>query len=87
MNKVDTRFLDAPAVRRKEPRRPTRVGQSYFVRTFGCQMNVADSNDVAERFIMHGIQAIDDPAKADLIVVNTCSVREHAEQRAKARIR
>ncbi|MBN1576958.1 MAG: tRNA (N6-isopentenyl adenosine(37)-C2)-methylthiotransferase MiaB [Chitinispirillaceae bacterium] len=57
----------------------------YF-QTFGCQMNVADSNDIGERLFTHGFRSSDDPAKADLIVVNTCSVREHAEQRAKTRI-
>ncbi len=57
----------------------------YF-RTFGCQMNVADSNEVAERLRMYGFQTTEDPSAADLIIVNTCSVREHAENRAKARI-
>ncbi|MBN1307401.1 MAG: tRNA (N6-isopentenyl adenosine(37)-C2)-methylthiotransferase MiaB [Chitinispirillaceae bacterium] len=49
-------------------------------------MNVADSNDVAERLFTHGFQTIGDPGKADLIIVNTCSVREHAERRARVRI-
>jgi tRNA-2-methylthio-N6-dimethylallyladenosine synthase len=57
----------------------------YF-QTFGCQMNIADSDELRRKLIGRGFvdtESIDD---ADLIVVNTCSVREHAEQRAKARI-
>jgi tRNA-2-methylthio-N6-dimethylallyladenosine synthase len=59
---------------------------SVFFETFGCQMNVADSNMLAQALYAKGYYAADDCASADLIVVNTCSVREHAEVRAKARI-
>jgi tRNA-2-methylthio-N6-dimethylallyladenosine synthase len=59
---------------------------SVFFQTFGCQMNVADSGDVARELYRREFHPTDDPAEADLIVVNTCSVREHAEQRARARI-
>lgn len=59
---------------------------SVFFQTFGCQMNVADSNELCDRLLARGFQPIEDPSFADLIVVNTCSVREHAEQRARVRI-
>ena len=59
---------------------------SVFFETFGCQMNIADSNMLAHALYAKGYYAADDSASADLIVVNTCSVREHAEVRAKARI-
>ncbi len=58
----------------------------YF-QTFGCQMNVADSNELCDRLTARGYKPTEDPTFADIIVVNTCSVREHAEQRARVRIR
>ena len=57
----------------------------YF-ETFGCQMNVADSDMLAQALFSQGVMPVEDSAKADLIVINTCSVREHAEIRAMARI-
>jgi tRNA-2-methylthio-N6-dimethylallyladenosine synthase len=57
----------------------------YF-QTFGCQMNVADSNELGSKLFIRGYHPTEDPTLADLIVVNTCSVREHAEQRARVRI-
>jgi len=57
----------------------------YF-QTFGCQMNVADSNEFGSKLFVRGYHPTEDPSLADLIIVNTCSVREHAEQRARVRI-
>lgn len=58
----------------------------FYFQTFGCQMNVSDSDAVSVKLVQHGFLATDDVTKADLIIVNTCSVRNKAEQRAKARI-
>jgi tRNA-2-methylthio-N6-dimethylallyladenosine synthase len=57
-----------------------------FFETFGCQMNVADSDMLAQALFSLGYSIIEESEHADLIVVNTCSVREHAEVRALARI-
>ena len=51
----------------------------YLVQTFGCQMNVHDSRRIEEVLGAEGYQAADEPADADVIVLNTCSVREKAE--------
>ncbi|MFP4164993.1 MAG: tRNA (N6-isopentenyl adenosine(37)-C2)-methylthiotransferase MiaB [Chitinispirillaceae bacterium] len=59
---------------------------SVFFQTFGCQMNVADSDSIHSLLSQRGFVLTDSPHKADLIVVNTCSVRENAEKRARARI-
>ncbi|MCU0608167.1 MAG: tRNA (N6-isopentenyl adenosine(37)-C2)-methylthiotransferase MiaB [Chitinispirillaceae bacterium] len=59
---------------------------SVFFQTFGCQMNVADSGALARALSRRGYKAAPSPEQADLIVVNTCSVRERAEERAKSRI-
>ena len=49
--------------------------------TFGCQMNVDDSDRVGRRLASLGYRPTDDPIGADLIIVNTCSVREKAAQK------
>lgn len=57
-----------------------------FFETFGCQMNVADTDSLAAALAAHGFTTTQHPDAADLVVVNTCSVRERAEKRALARI-
>lgn len=54
----------------------------FFIQTFGCQMNVADSNLMAAQFEDRGMSLTDEKASADVIVLNTCSVRSHAELKA-----
>ena len=53
-----------------------------FVLTFGCQQNEADSEKLAGMAQDMGYELCSDPADADLIAVNTCAIREHAEQKA-----
>ena len=54
--------------------------------TFGCQMNVHDSEIVAGRLSQLGYEMVDDPEGADAVFVNTCTVREHAKFRGLARL-
>lgn len=54
----------------------------YFIQTLGCQQNEADSERIAGMCELMGYFPTNDPAKAKLIFVNTCAVREHAEKRA-----
>jgi tRNA-2-methylthio-N6-dimethylallyladenosine synthase len=54
----------------------------YHIWTVGCQMNVADSRKLAAGLDRAGLSPVDAPEEADLVVLNTCSVREHAEDRA-----
>ena len=58
----------------------------YYIWTFGCQMNKADSAKLAAGLDRLGLQAAATPEEADLLVVNTCAVREHAEQRAASKL-
>jgi tRNA-2-methylthio-N6-dimethylallyladenosine synthase len=60
--------------------------QTVFFQTFGCQMNVADSDELLRALVMRGYVQVADADAAKLIIVNTCSVRERAEERALARI-
>ena len=54
----------------------------YHIWTVGCQMNVADSRKLGAGLDRAGFSSVDAPEDADLVVLNTCSVREHAEDRA-----
>ena len=53
----------------------------YLIQTFGCQMNMHDSRRIEEVLGAHGYSATDEAELADLILVNTCSVREKAEHK------
>ncbi|MBU1524430.1 MAG: tRNA (N6-isopentenyl adenosine(37)-C2)-methylthiotransferase MiaB, partial [Candidatus Omnitrophica bacterium] len=53
-----------------------------FIKTFGCQMNKRDSEALAGLFLERGYSLAQNLQEADVILVNTCSVREHAENRA-----
>lgn len=55
--------------------------KQYFVQTFGCQMNVHDSRRIEEVLRASGYREASEPALADLLLVNTCSVREKAEHK------
>ncbi|MDE0139365.1 MAG: tRNA (N6-isopentenyl adenosine(37)-C2)-methylthiotransferase MiaB [bacterium] len=72
----------APPTRRSvERRRPTRAGRSYFLRTFGCQMNEHDSERVAGLFEADGMVRARSLDEADVVFVNTCTIRENADNR------
>jgi tRNA-2-methylthio-N6-dimethylallyladenosine synthase len=58
----------------------------YLIETFGCQMNVLDSEKIAGNFIHNGMEAAEDASQADIIVLNTCSVREKAVQKVYGRL-
>jgi len=57
-----------------------------YIETYGCQMNVSDSEVVASVMREHGYAVCDAPQNADLILINTCSVRDNAEQRIWGRL-
>jgi tRNA-2-methylthio-N6-dimethylallyladenosine synthase len=59
----------------------------YHLWTIGCQMNEADSRHLAARLRQAGYTACDDARDADLVILNTCVVRQQAEDRAWARLR
>ena len=59
---------------------------TFHIWTLGCQMNQADSLKLAAGLEKLGYRAVDDDAGADLVVINTCSVRQHAEDRAYSRM-
>lgn len=60
--------------------------KKLFIETYGCQMNVADSEVVASVMQMAGYEMCDNEAEADAIFMNTCSVRENAENKIYNRL-
>lgn len=52
-----------------------------FIRTYGCQMNVYDSDRMAEALAVHGWQRVDSVEEADLVLLNTCHIREKAAEK------
>ena len=55
--------------------------RKVFIKTYGCQMNVYDSERMAEALAHHGYAETDDPAEADMVVLNTCHIREKAAEK------
>jgi len=62
------------------------VRRKLYLETFGCQMNVLDSELVLGQLRAHGYEQVDDRESADVIIYNTCSVRQHAEQKVWSRL-
>lgn len=60
--------------------------RTVYVETYGCQMNVSDSELMLGKLAASGYSAVDVPDGADLILVNTCAIRDHAEQRVLGRL-
>src|SRR5213596_595224 len=62
------------------------MARKYLIETFGCQMNVHDSERMAGLLEQAGFEATDDARDADVVVINTCSVRERAEEKLYTRL-
>ena len=62
------------------------MSKTYHIHTYGCQMNVADSELVESILIAQGYLNSNDPNKADAIFINTCSIREHAEDKVHSQL-
>lgn len=58
------------------------TSKTLYIHTIGCQMNVYDSGQIAARLSARGYEQVSSPEGADLIIVNTCTIRAKAEQKA-----
>ncbi len=58
------------------------LAPKFYIQTFGCQQNEADSEKLAGLCVLMGYSRAKKPSDADLILVNTCAIREHAEKKA-----
>lgn len=63
-----------------------RAGKSFYIETFGCQMNAHDSEKVAGVLLARGYRAASSVGEADLMLYNTCSIREKAAQKVFSRL-
>lgn len=59
----------------------SKVNYTYSIETMGCQMNSADSERMEAQLLDLGYSKATDPARASVVVLNTCSIRDHAEQK------
>ncbi len=57
------------------------AGQKYFLKTYGCQMNVHDSEEIAARLESLGFSKTDVLEEADIVILNTCAIRENAHDK------
>ena len=61
-------------------------GKTFYLETFGCQMNVHDSEKVSGTLLERGYSQVDTPEAACLVLYNTCSIRDKAEQKVFSRL-
>lgn len=59
----------------------------YYIETYGCQMNFADSEIIASLLLKEGYENTSELAEADYVLINTCAIRDNAEQRIRKRLR
>ncbi len=65
------------------PRSPR---STVYIETYGCQMNVSDTELMLGKLAESGYESVSQPEGADVILINTCAIREHAEQRVMGRL-
>jgi tRNA-2-methylthio-N6-dimethylallyladenosine synthase len=70
----------------KNDNKNTSLNQNLFIETYGCQMNLADTEVVYGIMNKHGFNQSSDINKANIILLNTCSIREHAEAKIFQRL-
>jgi tRNA-2-methylthio-N6-dimethylallyladenosine synthase len=69
-----------------EPRKFASRPKTFYIETFGCQMNVHDSEKVAGVLMARGLRPVENDRDADLVLYNTCSIREKAAQKVYSRL-
>lgn len=86
----DLNFLDAPESQDLDAPRLTADeadgARQVYLETYGCQMNVSDSEIVAAVLREHGYGLTHDPDAADVVLLNTCAIRDNAEQKVRRRL-
>ncbi len=75
------------AVVKEKPEGVELNGKRYYIESYGCQMNFSDSEIVASILGESGFEGTRNIEDADLVLVNTCSIRDNAEQRVRNRLR
>src|SRR5262249_44936750 len=80
--------LSSPALNDTSTPGTLQLGQvkTFYIETFGCQMNVHDSEKVIGTLLNQGYTQVDTPEQAELVFYNTCSIRDKAEQKVFSRL-
>ena len=86
MESTDSTVLDPPAAPAPTQAPAATQARSLYVETYGCQMNKADSELIVGLLAREGYRVTDRADRADVILVNTCAIRENAEQRVIGRM-
>ena len=89
MDRLDTEIAETPvAAGADTPDRTTSVApaRKVFVKTYGCQMNVYDSERMSDALARDGYTATDTPDDADLVLINTCHIREKAAEKVYSQL-
>jgi tRNA-2-methylthio-N6-dimethylallyladenosine synthase len=60
--------------------------ETFFIRTYGCQMNELDTEIMVGQLEKRGLKRIDDEQEADLLIFNTCSIRDLAERKVMGKL-
>jgi tRNA-2-methylthio-N6-dimethylallyladenosine synthase len=74
------------ALSRERPAEVASIGKKYYIESYGCQMNFADSEIVASILSGNGWDATKNYQEADIILLNTCAIRDNAEQKIRHRL-
>ena len=64
----------------------TNARPTVYIETYGCQMNVSDTELMLGKLTASGYEAVEQPDGADVVLINTCAIRDHAEQRVIGRL-
>ena len=92
MSRVDVQLDALAGAKASSPERAVALSagapgdNTFYLETFGCQMNVHDSEKVAGVLLGRGYQQVDTIAAAKLVLYNTCSIREKAAQKIFSRL-
>ncbi len=60
--------------------------KTFHIETYGCQMNIADTELIEAMLIKHGYEKSNNPKTADVIFLNTCAIREHAQDKVHSQL-
>jgi tRNA-2-methylthio-N6-dimethylallyladenosine synthase len=86
MKKLQSMSAPATTLPASDAESSTAHGLTVYVETYGCQMNVSDSELMIGKLAASGYTPVNAPEGADVILVNTCAIRDHAEQRVIGRL-
>ncbi|MBN8913714.1 MAG: hypothetical protein J0H65_16990, partial [Rhizobiales bacterium] len=81
LDELDSSLLDDGAPQAAAECEPAPAAKRVFIKTFGCQMNVYDSERMSEALAAQGYVETGEPAEADLAILNTCHIREKAAEK------